>query len=64
MPFVRVKIPAATSSAHVHAISDTVYQALVTIANVPVHDKFQVVFQVLTRHAADELIHPRKASWA
>lgn len=54
MPLARINVPATTSDAAVRAISDTVYEALRETANVPENDKFQVI----TRHAADELIYP------
>src|SRR4030081_2510479 len=36
------------------AVSDAVYGAMVEIANVPLHDKFEII----TRHADDEIIYP------
>ncbi len=36
------------------AASEAVYDAMVSIAKVPAHDKFQII----TRHSADELIYP------
>jgi 4-oxalocrotonate tautomerase len=35
-------------------ISDVVYAAMIEIAKVPQHDKFQII----TRHVTDELIYP------
>lgn len=55
MPLVRLNISKDASSEQVNAISDVIYDALVNIANVPVHDKFQII----TRHAADELVYPQ-----
>ena len=37
-------------------MSEAINSAMVEIANVPLHDKFQVV----TRHAADEIIYPNE----
>jgi 4-oxalocrotonate tautomerase len=37
-------------------VSEAIYSAMVEIANAPLHDKFQVV----TRHAADEIIYPEE----
>jgi hypothetical protein len=37
----------------IKVVSEAIYSAMVEIANVPLHDKFQVV----TRHAADEIIY-------
>lgn len=54
MPLARIDVPHATSSAVIAAIGATVYHAMTTVAGVPEHDRFQVV----TRHAADELIYP------
>jgi 4-oxalocrotonate tautomerase len=54
MPLVRIDVSAVTPPATVIAIGDVVYEAMVTTANVPEHDKFQVVH----RHASDELIYP------
>lgn len=54
MPLARINLSKDTSPDVVKAISDTVYEAMITTANVPPHDKFQIV----TRHAPDELIYP------
>jgi phenylpyruvate tautomerase PptA (4-oxalocrotonate tautomerase family) len=54
MPFVRINLSRDTSPEVARAISDVVYDSMTTIANVPQHDKFQVI----TRHAPDELIYP------
>jgi 4-oxalocrotonate tautomerase len=37
-------------------VSEAIYSAMVEIGNAPSHDKFQVV----TRHAADEIIYPKE----
>ncbi|MBI2772517.1 MAG: tautomerase family protein [Burkholderiales bacterium] len=52
MPFVRIDLPAATSSEAVAAVSDAVHQALVQAFNVPPDDRFQAI----GRRAADEII--------
>jgi 4-oxalocrotonate tautomerase len=54
MPLVRININKDASSEQVRAISDVVYEAMIGVANVPAHDKFQII----TRHAADELVYP------
>ena len=54
MPLARIDVAAQTSPEAVAAIGDVVYQAMVNIANVPEHDRFQVI----NRHAEDELIYP------
>jgi 4-oxalocrotonate tautomerase len=54
MPLVRINLSRDATPQVVRAVSETVYQAMVEIANVPRNDKFQIV----TRHAEDELIYP------
>lgn len=54
MPLARVDVAAGTSTQTVAAISEVIYDAMVNTANVPAHDKFQVI----NRHAADELVYP------
>ena len=54
MPIARIDIRREASAELVRVVSDAVYKAMVGIANVPVNDKFQVV----NRHAADEIIYP------
>jgi len=54
MPFVRINLNRDTSPEAAHAISDVIYDSMTAIANVPQHDKFQVI----TRHAPDELVYP------
>jgi 4-oxalocrotonate tautomerase len=54
MPFVRTNLSRDTSPEVVRAISDVVYDSMTAVANVPQHDRFQVV----TRHAPDELVYP------
>jgi 4-oxalocrotonate tautomerase len=54
MPFVRVDLSKDASQEVVRAISDTVYEAMVNVANVPKNDKFQVI----SRHSPDELVYP------
>lgn len=54
MPLVRIDVAAETSTETVAAIGDVIYDAMVSIASVPEHDKFQIVH----RHAADELVYP------
>jgi 4-oxalocrotonate tautomerase len=40
----------------VRVVSEAIYHAMAEVANVPLHDTFQVV----TRHAPDEIIYPEK----
>jgi 4-oxalocrotonate tautomerase len=54
MPLVRINLSRNATPQVVQAVRETVYQAMVEIANVPRNDKFQIV----TRHAEDELIYP------
>jgi phenylpyruvate tautomerase PptA (4-oxalocrotonate tautomerase family) len=54
MPLIRIDVAAETSTETVAAIGDVIYEAMVSIASVPEHDKFQIVH----RHAADELVYP------
>src|SRR6266571_590581 len=54
MPLARINMTRDASSEQVRAISDVVYESMISVANVPADDKFQIV----TRHAEDELIYP------
>lgn len=54
MPLVRVNLSKDASQEVVRAVSDTVYEAMVNVANVPKNDKFQVI----SRHSSDELLYP------
>jgi 4-oxalocrotonate tautomerase len=52
MPLVRISVSSDTSHAQLQAIGNAVHEAMVQTFNVPHPDKFQV----LTRHAAGELV--------
>lgn len=54
MPLVRIDLAADTSAETAAAISNTVYDAMRSTANVPEDDKFQII----SRHARDELVYP------
>jgi 4-oxalocrotonate tautomerase len=54
MPLVRIDLNKSAPADRVRIVSEAVYRAMVEIANVPQHDKFQVI----TRHEADEIIYP------
>jgi 4-oxalocrotonate tautomerase len=54
MPLARIDIHEDAPSELVRIVSDAIYGAMVDLANVPLHDKFQVI----TRHASDEIIYP------
>ena len=56
MPLVRINLAQTTSPEVVKAISDVVYEAMIDVVNVPKNDKFQII----TRHAPDELIYPEE----
>jgi 4-oxalocrotonate tautomerase len=54
MPLARIDISQSAPPERIRVVSEAIYNAMVEIAGVPLHDKFQVV----TRHAADEIIYP------
>jgi 4-oxalocrotonate tautomerase len=56
MPLARIDIRKDASVELVRVISEAVYKAMVDVANVPVHDKFQVI----NRHAEGEIIYPEE----
>src|SRR5260370_6905609 len=56
MPLVRIDLSKNASKERIRAVSDAVYGAMVELANVPLHDKFQII----TRHADDEIIYPEE----
>jgi 4-oxalocrotonate tautomerase len=56
MPLVRIDISKTASRERVRDVSNAVYRAMVAVANVPEHDKFQIV----TRHEPDELVYPEE----
>ncbi|MBN3761416.1 tautomerase family protein [Burkholderia sp. Ac-20365] len=56
MPLARINISQTASREVVRAVSDVVYEAMIHVANVPQHDKFQII----TRHASDELVYPEE----
>jgi 4-oxalocrotonate tautomerase len=56
MPLARIDINKNASDQLVRIVSDAVYRAMVEIANVPAHDKFQII----NRHAPDEIIYPQE----
>jgi 4-oxalocrotonate tautomerase len=56
MPLARIDINRDASPELVGVVSEAIYKAMVEIANVPVHDKFQVI----NRHTADEIIFPKE----
>lgn len=54
MPLVRINLSQSASAETIRTVSSVVYDAMINVANVPANDKFQIV----TRHADDELVHP------
>jgi 4-oxalocrotonate tautomerase len=56
MPLARIDLSSKASPALVRVVSEAIYKAMIEVANVPVHDKFQIV----SRHAPDEIIYPEE----
>jgi 4-oxalocrotonate tautomerase len=56
MPLARIDISKSASDELIRIVSEAVYRAMVEVADVPAHDKFQVI----NRHAADEMIYPQE----
>ncbi|WP_207005364.1 tautomerase family protein [Trinickia mobilis] len=54
MPLVRIDPSKDASPEVVRVVSDTVYEAMISVANVPENDKFQII----SRHSPEELIYP------
>ena len=54
MPLVRIDIGDTATPELAQVISEVVYAAMIEIAKVPQHDKFQII----TRHAGEQLIYP------
>ena len=54
MPLARINLASTHSPETVHAISDVIYDAMTTTANVPADDRYQII----TRHAPGELVYP------
>src|SRR3981081_1171828 len=55
MPLVRINLSKTYSSEQRRIVSDVVYTAMVEVANVPEHDKFQI----FTPHSDGELVYPQ-----
>ena len=56
MPLARIDVSKDAPVERVRAASEAVYNAMVEVANVPLHDKFQVI----TRHGPDGIIYPKE----
>ncbi len=54
MPFVRIDLSKDIPAESVKAISDSVYDAMSEVANVPPNDKFQII----SRHDRDGIVYP------
>ena len=54
MPLVRIDIGNSATPELAKIASDVVYAAMIEIAKVPPHDKFQII----TRHAPEQLVYP------
>ena len=54
MPLARIDLSERYSRELRDIIGSVVYDAMISVANVPTHDKFQIV----TRHGAGELVFP------
>jgi phenylpyruvate tautomerase PptA (4-oxalocrotonate tautomerase family) len=55
MPLARIDLPAGKAAAYHSAVGDIVYQAMITVLNVPKDDRFQVISE---HSAADLVIDP------
>jgi phenylpyruvate tautomerase PptA (4-oxalocrotonate tautomerase family) len=54
VPLVRINLSKSASTETVRNVSEVVYDAMINVANVPANDKFQII----NRHADDELVYP------
>ncbi len=54
MPLVRIDLSKTSTPELRKAVSDAVYNAMIEVANVPAHDKFQII----TLHDQDQLVYP------
>lgn len=59
MRLVRIDIAKSASLQVVRAVSDVLYDAMTSVANVPANDRFPVI----TRHGDDELVYPEDGSF-
>jgi 4-oxalocrotonate tautomerase len=56
MPLARIDISKDAPASLVRIVSEAIYKAMVEVANVPPHDKFQVI----NRHQVDEIVYPEE----
>jgi phenylpyruvate tautomerase PptA (4-oxalocrotonate tautomerase family) len=54
VPLVRINLSKSASAETIRSVSEVVYDAMINVASVPANDKFQII----TRHADDELVYP------
>ncbi|PTQ69109.1 tautomerase family protein [Pseudomonas sp. GV071] len=54
MPLARIDVAADYTAETVKIIGEVIYDAMTSTANVPVNDRFQII----NRHAKDELVYP------
>jgi phenylpyruvate tautomerase PptA (4-oxalocrotonate tautomerase family) len=52
VPLARIDLPSGKGPAYRGAISDTIYQAMISVLNVPKDDRFQVIVE----HGPNELV--------
>jgi hypothetical protein len=52
MPLARIDLPAGKDPEYRSAIGDIVYEAMITVLNVPKNDRFQVI----TEHSHGDLV--------
>jgi 4-oxalocrotonate tautomerase len=55
MPLVRIDLSKSYSPEQRLIVGDVIYAAMIDVANVPKHDKFQI----FTAHSNDKLVYPR-----
>ncbi len=56
MPLARIDLNKDAPPERIRIISEAIYRAMIEVAAAPEHDKFQVV----TRHADDEIVYPEE----
>ena len=54
MPLVRIDLNSSAPAERARIVGDAVYDAMISVANVPADDKFQII----TRHDANEIVYP------
>lgn len=54
MPLVRIDLDQSAPADRARIVGDAVYEAMISVANVPADDRFQIV----TRHDAGEIVYP------